>query len=544
MTIAQSLYENSHITYMRTDSATLGQSAQTVAISTIENQFSKQYVHPQYSTDISRQEGPKKKQLNAQEAHEAIRPTTKLISFPDGTQRELFVEPNATGLVGLEKKLYDLIYKRTLASVMAPALFETSTINIHGKSGNMEGNFKANERKMIFPGYQMISKMESPSPLNQTTCDVEQELFPKVGTQLILSSTNPNQFESDLMSIPDEGEVQDEVFEDTTNPSPTFSPGIVITSHKTAPPLRFTEASFIRELETAGVGRPSTYASIIQTLEDRGYILVDKRTIIPTVKGIVVSNLLSKYFPEIILPEFTSKMETNLDLIAQGKLNRTNYLKSFYLGDQTSILNPTKTALGLKFKAIEVSNERNRLSSMVAATAAASGRLSPTSSPSSSLASAYDYKVLDIKTLAKYGKLLYTGEEELILEKEITIPASPEEKKSSSGLTFSDDSIDNLRTKVQRWKLSIGDDIRKLNEEYLEGIQRSACEGLDYCPSIIPPLHNRNHDRPRGKFIGRWMEKDIYLKDGRFGPYLDHEGFFWYVNFLSFLLCLLSLVSS
>lgn len=521
MTIAQSLYENSHITYMRTDSAALGQSAQTIAISTIENEFSKQYVHPQYSAEISRQEGPKKKQLNAQEAHEAIRPTTKLVSFPDGTQRELFVEPNATGLVGLEKKLYDLIYKRTLASVMAPALFETSTINIHGKCGNIEGIFKANERKMLFPGYQMISKVESPTPLKQNQSDqIEQELFPKVGTRLTLSSTNPNQFENDIMSIPDEtheSEVQDELFEN----SPTMSPGIVITSHKTAPPLRFTEASFIRELETAGVGRPSTYASIIQTLEDRGYILVDKRTIIPTVKGIVVSNLLSKYFPEITLPEFTSKMETNLDLIAQGKLNRTQYLRSFYLGEQTSILNPTPTAPGLKFKAIEVSNERNRLSSMVAATG--SGKLSTTSS----LASAYDYKVLDIKTLTKYGKLLYTGEEELILEKEIAIPASSEEKKSSPGLAFTADSIDELRTKVQRWKLSIGDDIRKLNEEYLEGVQRSACEGLDYCPSIIPPLHNRNHDRPRGKFIGRWMEKDIYLKDGRFGPYLDHEGFFW-----------------
>jgi DNA topoisomerase I len=596
MTIAQSLYENSHITYMRTDSAILGQLAQNISIATIEDHFTKQFVHSQYLTETEDQNPAsylKKKQLNAQEAHEAIRPTTKFISFPDGTTKERFVEPNATGLVGLEKKLYELIYQRTLASVMAPAVFETSTFNIQAKvegitetQGNNSGSvgiFKANERKMIFPGYQMISKINQRTQTFQTDIlnsssssgrnqNQNQEQSPKVGEQIFLSTANPNLPNTKLENLDEEDE-NDEMLQqeaeqfETTDPaaaaaaavalgSLTSSNGIIVTAHKTAPPLRYSEATFIRELEAVGVGRPSTYASIIQTLEERGYILVDKRTIIPTVKGIVVSNLLSKYFPEIILPEFTSKMETNLDLIAQGKLNRTNYLKSFYLGEQqTSILNPTQSPLGLKFKAIEVNNERNRLGiGMGVVGGGAGGRaggsiLSGTASSTSVTSGneAFDYKILDIKTLQKFGRLFYTGDEELILEKEISLPSSsassssvgPPAVSASSAASppshvpaavGSADSIGELRQKIQRWKLSIGDDIRKLSEEYLEEVQQRACEGADYCPSLIPPFHNRALDRhtiPHGKLIGKWKDKDIFLREGRYGPYLDYEGFFW-----------------
>lgn len=467
MALAQSLYENSHITYMRTDSASLSQLAQKVAVRTILNKFSNEYVHPAHlSPEKDNKGGNVRKQVNAQEAHEAIRPTTRLVTLSNGTKVEVFVEPNGTGLVGLEKKLYELIYSRTLASVMAPTQFETLTVTINGNSDNLNGIFKATEKRMSFPGYQALSN----SSMSSTSIPLQPVV--KVGDKITFASTQTQI--SEIESSPNSEENEFDISEDRSDVN--VSKGIVVTSHKTAPPLRYTEASFIRELEAAGVGRPSTYASIIQTLEDRGYIMIDKRTIIPTVKGIIVSNLLSKHFPEIVLPEFTSQMESNLDMIAQGKLDKTEYLKTFYLGDTSSVINPVP---GLKLKAIEVNNDERNLTSL-------------------------DYKILNIKNLNKFGRFFYTGDEELILEKEENI---------------------DLKPTIRRWKLPIAGDIRKLDEEFLKSIEKIECESAEYIPSILPPqARNQIH---RGKRIGVWRGKNIMLKEGKYGPYLDYDGIYW-----------------
>jgi DNA topoisomerase I len=516
MAIAQSLYENSLITYMRTDSSLLGSHAIDIALQTLRKKYSEEYLH---STSTN------KKQVNSQDAHEAIRPTTKVIVFSDGSKQEIFVEPNDTGLFGLEKQVYELIYQRTLASVMAPAVYETLAYTMKGKTKSVtstsnEGIFKANQKQLLFPGYQILSASQptSPSSVASSPAQQQSQQGPKVGEKIFLSLEKTEHNSSSLNGEDDEEDEEQEQEQaqevEDINTSMKTVPGIVISSHKTAPPLRYTEASFIRELESAGVGRPSTYASIIQTLEDRGYILVDKRTIIPTVKGIVVSNLLSKHFPEIILPEFTSEMESSLDLIAHGVLDKTAYLRTFYLGNEntsaasssSSSTGNTRTAeirtgKGLKSQAIEVNNNKQNYSSS-------------------------DYKILEIKNLKRFGRLFYTGDEELILEKTTTNTTNTntnniEEQEETST------SVDVDRVlEIKRWKLPISGDIRKLNEEYLEEtIQKRACEKKDYLPSICPPTNTRlpNH----GQWIGEWKNKQIMLKQGMYGPYLDYDGTFW-----------------
>jgi hypothetical protein len=360
-------------------------------------------------------------------------------------------------------------------------------------------------------------------PLSQQP-ELANQKIPQLGERIFLSLERSENNSSPSLAEDEEAEDHEE-FDEVATSSSSPRTGVVASAHKTAPPLRYTEASFIRELESAGVGRPSTYASIIQTLEDRGYILVDKRTIVPTVKGVVVSNLLAKHFPEIILPEFTSEMESSLDLIAQGALEKNAYLKSFYLGQKTTtamgaekgVRNRAKASKevgsgtgaesvtkeegqnqGLKSKAIEVNNNKQNFSS-------------------------YDYKVLDIKNLKKFGRLFYTGDEELILEQR------RDENNNNSGEQQKENQNETASV-IKRWKLPISGDIRKLSEEYLEEtILKKSCENKDYVPRICP--EERSAPRLRipqpGQWIGDWNEKPILLKMGKYGPYLDYDGTFW-----------------
>jgi DNA topoisomerase IA len=465
MALAQSLYENSFITYMRTDSSTLGQTALETALRTVESKFSPEYIHPHYRENSLSSPTQKKKQLNAQEAHEAIRPTTRVVQTPEGGTREIFVDPNESGLVGLEKKLYELIYSRTLTSVMAPAEFQTCSYQIKSKSLGNEGMFRASEKRLAFQGYQILSK-------NLTDNKPDQPMkSPTKNTKLLLSAS----------SLPSK-QAQEDDDDEFENGSPGSddvdmnSAGIIITSHKTNPPLRYTESSFIRELEVAGVGRPSTYASILQTLKERGYIIVDKRTIIPTVKGVIVSNLLGKYFPEIVLPEFTSKMESCLDLIASGKLDKTSYLQTFYLGEN---------GIGLKEKAVLVNEQSNSNSNQ------------------------HHNKILDIPALREYGSLVYTGDNELILEK-------LEESKGRL----------DVKSRLRRWKIPVTGDIRSLTKEYMDEVLKKPSESEEFDPPLCPQYQAKPSFQP-SRLIGVWNKKNIYLKTGRFGPYLVCEGVSW-----------------
>lgn len=274
MQIAQKLYEQGFITYMRTDSTFLSQEALNAARTWIQRQYGKEYLPPQPRL----YEGKKVK--GAQEAHEAIRPA--------GTE---FTAPEDTGLTGTQFKLYELIWKRTVASQMVDARQKQVSVRI--QSG--EALFAASGMTIEFPGFLRAYVEGSDDP--------EAELQER---EVRLPSLKKNQ------------KVNCEKVEPT--------------SHETKPPARYTEASLVQTMEREGIGRPSTYASIIGTIIDRGYVRKQGSALVPTFTALVVSRLLRDYLPQYVDLGFTSEMEKSLDVIAEGDLDSEEYLKKIYFG--------------------------------------------------------------------------------------------------------------------------------------------------------------------------------------------------------------------
>jgi DNA topoisomerase-1 len=274
MRIAQRLYEEGLITYMRTDSPTLSSEAIAGARKTIEETFGAQYLSAE-----ARQFNAKSK--GAQEAHEAIRPS--------GSQ---FTHPDETSLTGKDKALYELIWKRTLATQMADA--KKSSVAAKIQCG--DGMFQANGTKILFPGFLRVYVEGKDDP--DAALEDKEVILPdlKAGT-----TCEAKKLES--------------------------------LYHETKPPARYTEASLIQRLEKEGIGRPSTYASIISTLYERNYVRKQGTSLVPTFTGIAVVQFLEKNFDYLVQYGFTSEMENQLDQIAEGKQDRLEYLKEFYLGD-------------------------------------------------------------------------------------------------------------------------------------------------------------------------------------------------------------------
>ncbi|HEY9602276.1 MAG TPA: type I DNA topoisomerase [Allocoleopsis sp.] len=275
MRTAQSLYEQGYITYMRTDSVHLSDQAIAAARSCVEQKYGKQYLSPkprQYTT----------KSKGAQEAHEAIRPAGST-----------FRTPKETGLSGRELALYDLIWKRTVACQMADSRQTQITVQLQVE----DAGFRSSGKRIDFPGY-LRAYVEGSDDPNAALEDQEVILPPlKVGD-------HPNclQLEAD--------------------------------GHETQPPARYTEASLVKTLESEGIGRPSTYASIISTIIDRGYAQMNGNALIPTFTAFAVTGLLEKHFPKFVDTSFTSQMEQTLDEISTGEAQWLPYLREFYLGEQ------------------------------------------------------------------------------------------------------------------------------------------------------------------------------------------------------------------
>ncbi len=268
MRIAQKLYEAGHITYMRTDSTNLGAPARASILGLVEKKFGKEYAAPH--TFIT-------KSKNAQEAHEAIRPT--------------HVEKASAGSTPEQKKLYELIWARTVASQMADAkilrtkIEATTPSTSSGQAKTKIPSFTANGSRVLFDGWLRAD----PAARGE---DVE---LPKVTAGENL----------DVKEVTSE-------------------------EKQTQPPPRYTEAGLIKELEKRGIGRPSTYASIMKTLADRGYVEKEGRSLKPTDTGDVVSTFLEQNFPTYISDTFTAEMEDELDQIAEGQREYTKTLKDFY----------------------------------------------------------------------------------------------------------------------------------------------------------------------------------------------------------------------
>ena len=280
MRTAQALYENGYITYMRTDSTTLSNEALGAARSAVQTMYGADHLSPsprQFSSKVK----------NAQEAHEAIRPAGDRFHTP----QEL-----ATTLSSDERKLYDMIWKRTVASQMADARGEQVALRVEAPSTQGIVGFHASGRTITFAGFLRAYVEGSDDP--------EAELADK---ETLLPSVAPGQGLQ------------------TQSVSPT--------DHSTQPPARYTEASLIKDLEANGIGRPSTYASIIDTIERRDYTFKKGNTLVPTFTAFAVSRLLAEHFPDLVDASYTARMEDDLDAIARGELEQLDYLKKFYFGN-------------------------------------------------------------------------------------------------------------------------------------------------------------------------------------------------------------------
>ncbi len=275
MGIAQSLYQNGYITYMRTDSTNLSSQATDAARNAIKSLYGDEFLPDSVRVYKGKSKG-------AQEAHEAIRPTG-----------DSFTQPNTTGLKGREFKLYDLIWKRTVACQMKDAKKTGIRIDLEFELDGKKLLFRANGNRIDFPGFMRAYVEGSDDP--EAMLDNTEVLLP------------------DLKSG-DGAECKK----------------VDASGHETKPPARYTEASLIRKLETEGIGRPSTYASILKKITDGRYGHRSGKAIIPTYIAFAVADFLSAHFPELVNMSFTAKMEDQLDAIADGKKSKVDYLHTFY----------------------------------------------------------------------------------------------------------------------------------------------------------------------------------------------------------------------
>ena len=279
MSVAQKLYENGFITYMRTDSVTLSETAINAARAQVRELYGNDFLPEKARTYAS-------KVKNAQEAHEAIRPSGNT-----------FRTPAKAGLSGDEFRLYELIWKRTVASQMKDATGSSVSIKVAGTSTDgRRAEFSASGKVITFHGFMKAYVEGSDDPDAQL-------------------------------------DDQDRRLPDVTEGQSLRAAELTAEDHTTKAPARYTEASLIEELEKREIGRPSTYATFISTIQDRGYVFKKGTALVPTFLAFSVVGLLEKHFGDLVDYEFTAHMEEDLDRIARGEAERVPYLANFYLGD-------------------------------------------------------------------------------------------------------------------------------------------------------------------------------------------------------------------
>lgn len=306
MSIAQRLYENGYITYMRTDSTTLSESAINAARNQARQLYGDEYVHPsprQYTRKVK----------NAQEAHEAIRPAGDVFQTPGQLHAQLDTD---------EFRLYELIWQRTVASQMADARGTTLSLRIAGAApaATLDGGtagvhqvvFNASGRTITFAGFLKAYVESLDEQAGGEADDAESRL--------------PNLTQGQRVDAAD----------------------LTADGHTTSPPARYTEASLIKALEELGIGRPSTYSSIIKTIQDRGYVVKKGSALVPSWVAFAVIGLLEQHFGRLVDYDFTAAMEDELDEIANGQEQRTNWLSNFYFGGEHGVEGSIARAGGLK----------------------------------------------------------------------------------------------------------------------------------------------------------------------------------------------------
>jgi DNA topoisomerase-1 len=277
MRIAQRLYESGYITYMRTDSTTLSESALEAARSQARELFGHDFVP-------AKPRRYERKVKNAQEAHEAIRPAGDVFRTPDELRSTLGRD---------ELALYELVWRRTLASQMEDAVGRTLSLRIGTKTETEDVEFGASGTVITFRGFLAAYEEGRDEPSE----DADERRLPPVSVGDPLTA----------VSLEPEG-------------------------HATSPPPRLTEATLVRALEERGIGRPSTYAAILSTILDRGYVFKKATALVPTFLAFAVVNLLERHFEQLVDFDFTARMEDDLDRIAAGNEERVEWLQRFYFG--------------------------------------------------------------------------------------------------------------------------------------------------------------------------------------------------------------------
>jgi DNA topoisomerase-1 len=297
MRVAQRLYENGYITYMRTDSTTLSETALTASRNQATELYGSEYVPAQprrYDRKVK----------NAQEAHEAIRPAGEVFRTPGQVAKEL--QPD-------EFRLYELVWQRTIASQMADARGTTMSVRITGTAASGEEcTFTASGRTITFPGFLKAYVESVDSEAGGEADDAERRLPRLVRGQELTASK------------------------------------LTADGHSTNPPPRYTERSLVKTLEELGIGRPSTYASTINTIQERGYVWTKGSALVPSWVAFSVVGLLEQHFGRLVDYDFTAAMEDELDRIASGDEQRVNWLSGFYFGGDSGPDDSVSRAGGLK----------------------------------------------------------------------------------------------------------------------------------------------------------------------------------------------------
>nr|WP_213393985.1 type I DNA topoisomerase [Yoonia sp.] len=286
MSVAQRLYESGLITYMRTDGIDMAPEAVTGARDAIKTKFGAQYLPDQPRIY-------KNKAKNAQEAHECIRPTDMMVGADQADIKDAD-----------QRKLYDLIYKRTLASQMAAAQLERTVVDLASADGQVV--LRANGQVMVFDGFIAIYEEG-----RDDTADDDDKRLPQLaqGEKVVKQSVDPEQ-------------------------------------HFTQPPPRYTEATLVKRMEELGIGRPSTYASIVTTIQDRGYVERDKNRLIPQDKGRLVTAFLMNYFQKYIGYDFTADLENQLDEVSAGNADYKKVLDRFWRDFSAAIAETADLRIG------------------------------------------------------------------------------------------------------------------------------------------------------------------------------------------------------
>jgi DNA topoisomerase I len=300
MRVAQRLYENGHITYMRTDSTNLSDEAINAARRQARELYGDAYVPAEPRRYVKKAKG-------AQEAHEAIRPAGDSFRTPGQLAAQLARD---------EFRLYELVWRRTIASQMGDAVGQTVSIRLAGRSSTDEAvEFTASGRTITFPGFlkAYVESHDAGNTDDDEGSDDAERRLPHVerGQQL------------DTRELEAKG-------------------------HSTTPPSRYTEPSLVARLEELGIGRPSTYASIMQTIQDRGYVWKKGSALVPTFVAFAVINLLEQHFAQLVDYDFTASLENELDEIASGTLGRVDWLTEFYFGGEGRYAGGIAASGGLK----------------------------------------------------------------------------------------------------------------------------------------------------------------------------------------------------